>query len=293
MFKKVLIATDGSSAAEGVAACAGELRRLGTSDVLLSQFFMIPEQVAFPDEIKSDIETSLVPVRNKLTRQGFSVKTVVEAGLPDLEIPRLAERENCSLIAAGSHGHGFAEEIFLGGTVAEILHRATRPLLIVRICSDQEGDRMTCKARSCDFLRHVLFPTDFSPHADYALDYLLEIAAAGAERISLLHVQDQSRLRRHLEHRLEEFNAVDAQRLDELKKRLEAAGAETVDTEICHGAPAAEILKRGEEASLILMGTHGRGYINELFLGSVSHNTARHASAPVLLIPAPFSKKKP
>jgi nucleotide-binding universal stress UspA family protein len=292
MFKKVLIATDGSPAAESVAACVGELRRLGTSEVLLARFFMIPEQIAFPDEIKSDIETSLIPVRDKLTRQGFSVKIVVEAGLPGLEIPRLAERENCSLIAAGSHGHGFAEEIFLGGTVAEILHRATRPLLIVRICSDPESDRVTCKARSCDFLRHVLFPTDFSPHAGYALDYLLEIAAAGAERISLLHVQDRSRLRGHLEHRLEEFNAVDAQRLDDLKKRLEAAGTGTVDTEICHGAPAAKILKRGEEASLILMGTHGRGYINELFLGSVSHNTARHASAPVLLIPAPFSKKK-
>jgi len=92
---------------------------------------------------------------------------------------------------------------------------------------------------------------------------------------------------------MEEFNAVDAQRLDELKSRLKAAGAKAVDTEICHGAPVAKILKRGKEASLILMGTHGRGYINELFLGSVSHNTARHASAPVLLIPAPFNKKKP
>ncbi|MCA1785684.1 MAG: universal stress protein [Desulfobacteraceae bacterium] len=33
------------------------------------------------------------------------------------------------------------------------------------------------------------------------------------------------------------------------------------------------------------MGTQGRGFLGEFFLGSVSHNVARHSVAPVLLVP--------
>jgi nucleotide-binding universal stress UspA family protein len=37
---------------------------------------------------------------------------------------------------------------------------------------------------------------------------------------------------------------------------------------------------------LVVMGSQGRGFVEELFLGSVSHNVARHSRAPVLLIPS-------
>jgi nucleotide-binding universal stress UspA family protein len=33
------------------------------------------------------------------------------------------------------------------------------------------------------------------------------------------------------------------------------------------------------------MGTQGKGFIKELFLGSVAHNVARLAPCPVLLVP--------
>jgi hypothetical protein len=39
-------------------------------------------------------------------------------------------------------------------------------------------------------------------------------------------------------------------------------------------------------AHLVVMGSQGRGFVKELFLGSVSHNVARHSDAAVLLIPA-------
>ncbi|MHB9035768.1 MAG: universal stress protein [Armatimonadota bacterium] len=33
------------------------------------------------------------------------------------------------------------------------------------------------------------------------------------------------------------------------------------------------------------MGTHGRGFISDIFAGSVSHNVVRLSQSPVLLIP--------
>ncbi len=287
MFKNVLIATDSSPATDAVVACAGELHRLGSTHALLAQCFMIPEHVAFPAEIEAHIKTSLEPFQSALRQKGFSTKIKIEPGLPSLEIPRMAEKEACSLIAIGSHGQNFSSEILLGGTASEIMHRTTLPLLIVRIHHEKKPEE------SCDFMRHVLFPTDFSNHAEYAFEYLLKIAKKGAKQITLLHAQDMSRLRGHLEHRLDEFDATDRQRLDDLKTRLNACSDASVSVSLCHGSPTEEILKQNLHASLIVMGTRGRGYINELFMGSVSHNTARHASVPVLLISKPFKNVKP
>ena len=39
----------------------------------------------------------------------------------------------------------------------------------------------------------------------------------------------------------------------------------------------------------VILGARGRGYVSELFLGSVSHNVVRHAPAPVLVV----SKRQP
>ena len=68
-----------------------------------------------------------------------------------------------------------------------------------------------------------------------------------------------------------------------------APGPAGVRCDITNGSPVNEILKKAREdaASLIVMGSQGRGYISELFLGSVSHNVARHAGMPVLLVPSP------
>lgn len=292
MFKKVLIATDSSPATEAIISCASELQGIGSRQALLAQCFMIPEHVAFPSEIETHIKTSLEPFKTALNKKGIPTEIRVEAGLPGLEIPRLAEQENCSLIAIGSHGHNFASELLLGGTASEILHRATRPLLIVRIVCDKEDPSAVCINQPCDFMQQVLFPTDFSDHAEYAFEYLLEIAAKGAQQITLLHVQDKPRLKKHLAHRLDEFDAIDQQRLHTLKTRINAISSASVSEILCHGSPTEEILKQNAGTSLIVMGTHGRGYMNELFMGSVSHNIARHASAPILLIPKPFNKNR-
>jgi nucleotide-binding universal stress UspA family protein len=55
-----------------------------------------------------------------------------------------------------------------------------------------------------------------------------------------------------------------------------------------YGIPTAEILHEAATGnySLIIMGSQGKGYIREIFLGSVSHNIARHAGVSLLLIPA-------
>jgi len=38
--------------------------------------------------------------------------------------------------------------------------------------------------------------------------------------------------------------------------------------------------------SLIVLGSQGRGFFNEIFIGSVSHQVARQSDVSVLLVPS-------
>lgn len=287
MLSKVLLATDASAASLAVVGCAKALHQVGVRECVLAQCFQVREHVAFPDQIKAYIESTLDRQRRMLEKQGLRTTVAVEAGLAGTAIPRMAKERDCSLIVVGSHGHNLASEILLGGTATEIIHHATKPVLIVRLKVDEYSGRAVCAGGGCDFTHHVLYPTDFSDHSVHAFAYVSELVARGARRVTLLHVQDNARLGKHLEHRLDEFNAIDRERLTMMTERLKTLGDPQVDMEIPYGSPIDEILKRtgGGRASVVVMGSHGRGFISELFLGSVSHNVARHSEVPVLLIP--------
>jgi nucleotide-binding universal stress UspA family protein len=58
------------------------------------------------------------------------------------------------------------------------------------------------------------------------------------------------------------------------------------------GYPAEEILNVTDEegCDLIILGTHGKGFLKQTFLGSVSNAILHRAQKPVLLIPFPSEK---
>lgn len=106
--------------------------------------------------------------------------------------------------------------------------------------------------------------------------------------MTLLHVQEKERIDKYLKDRLPEFNEIDRARLERLKKRLINIGTREVNIEIPYGSTTQEILREvnNNPYSLVVMGSQGRGFICEVFLGSVSHNIVRKAPVPVLLVPA-------
>jgi nucleotide-binding universal stress UspA family protein len=59
---------------------------------------------------------------------------------------------------------------------------------------------------------------------------------------------------------------------------------------LAEGDPAEEILRAAEEegADLIVMGTHGRGGLSRLLMGSVAEAVMRKALCPVLTVRGPI-----
>jgi nucleotide-binding universal stress UspA family protein len=140
-------------------------------------------------------------------------------------------------------------------------------------------------------LKKILVPTDFSECSEAAMRYGFELAHAFDATLHLLHVVEDSSntpwmvdgFPVSLAEVLERFQ-------DESRKRLHAsipAGDLSRVVVSCPiAAPVSEILRYAEEESvdLIVMGTHGRGFLAHALIGSVAERVVRRAPCPVLTV---------
>jgi nucleotide-binding universal stress UspA family protein len=287
MFPRVLVASD-LGVPEPLATCVGGLHVLGSQEAVLVHCLEMPELGAFQEGLLRLLVPSLDKQVALLKEAGMESRYEVLLGLPQVEINDYAERKDCSLIVVSTRVHSLAAEVILGGVASAVIHSARKPVLVLRLADRPSGREAACETWPCAPLRRVLFPTDFSDNAEHAFGYVERLVEAGAREVTLLHVQDRTKLGKYLEDRLEEFNVTDRGRLERLKSQLLKKGATDVRIELPYGFPTSEILARTRpaDASLVVMGSQGRGFVSEIFLGSVSHNVARRAPIPVLLIPA-------
>lgn len=288
MFSRFIVATDLSQASFALVNSIGGLRASGSQHCLLLQCLSLQEVGSVASAYTTDkIDRVREEQKKILEKQGFTVEERIVPGFVQQEINRLANVYDCSLIVVGSQEHSMVAEAFLCGVTSDIIHNARRPVLVVRLEKKKEGANLCIQASRCDLSGHVLFPTDFSENADIAFLFLKEIVSEGSAHVTLLHVQDKVRIAPHLKHMLDEFNKIDRERLEKMKANLEEKGNVHVHIELVYGAPYTEIIRviREKQVNLVLMGSQGRGFVKELFLGSVSHNVARNSEASVLLIP--------
>lgn len=142
-------------------------------------------------------------------------------------------------------------------------------------------------------VRHILVPTDYSPHAEKALDYAIGLAKTFDARITLVHsyhvsvpmaVPDPVIMPQGF---WEDARKRATEALDELKRKVEAEGI-ACDTHVSAEPPfqAIAALAESEEADLIVMGTRGLTGLKHVMLGSVAERTVRLAHCPVITVKA-------
>lgn len=284
MFERIIVVPDLSDNSLALVERLSVLKTYGVKECLLLHCLDagVANSVTL-SYITTVLETNLNAQKEVLEKHGFSVEARLAPGILSRMVNKIALEEDYSLIVVGAHKHSFTNETFSDGFVYDIIHYARKPVLVVRL--GDAGEPAT--AGSFSISDHVLLPTDFSENADQAFECLMEMAHAGVRKITLMHVQNPD-LSTYFGDRLEEFNRVDDERLQYLKKRLQSISDAEISTEIKQGNPSVKVLKAVKETGvqLVIMGSQGRGFAKELFLGSVSHNIVRQADASVLLIPS-------
>lgn len=288
MFNRIIVVTVLSPASFGLVNCLEGLKVFGAKQCLLLQCLSFQEAASTALSYSTARQENTLHEQQKvLEAQGFEVESRIVPGFAKLEINRVADEEEDSLIAVGTHAHSMVGDAMLGGVAYELIHSARKPILLIpqeKKCSEGDAGIQTTHR---NFSEHILFPTDFSENADHAFTYVEKLAADGAQHITLAHVQDKSRIDPHLTYRLDEFNEIDHRRLAMLRERLPTRENLTVDISLSYGSPYEEITRliRERNVHMVVMGSQGRSFVKEVLLGSVSHNVARHSIAPVLLIP--------
>lgn len=142
-------------------------------------------------------------------------------------------------------------------------------------------------------LSRILVPVDFSETSAAALKYALALADAFGSQVHVLHVVDASAS----QHLAAEMAMVSDTALEAERTRAEAELAQLLTRDevsryrarlvTVSGAPFSGIVTyaRQEGIDLIVMGTHGRGPVAHLLIGSVAERVVRKAPCPVLTIP--------
>ena len=146
-------------------------------------------------------------------------------------------------------------------------------------------------------LKKILVATDFGDAAEVAFAYGRELARTFRATLDVLHVADNVMARSFVgDGYLATFPELQRDVEDAARKRLDAmicdedrAILNAKPVLITSTSPALAIVEYAREAGvdLIIMGTHGRGAMAHLLMGSVAERVVRTAPCPVLTVRQP------
>jgi len=139
-------------------------------------------------------------------------------------------------------------------------------------------------------IKKILVPTDFSDSAHHALCYALTFAVEFKAEVVLLHVVETLAVGYASDlfpvPMAEVFQEMSGYARAEIAKLAEEARAKGANVRelVVQGKPSAEIVRVAQEESvdLLVLGTHGKGMLDQALFGSTTERVIRKAPCPVL-----------
>jgi len=243
-------------------------------------FYAYPDVANDPfQDLRAHAEQQLQEFVKSRTRDGIELESVVREGAVTDQILAFAEAHAVDLIVMGTHGqHGF-DHVLLGSVTEKVLRKARCPVLAVR----KPSHNFVAPENGNDpiHLRKILFATDFSRHAERALDYALSLAREYEAELTLLHVLEEippswdlSTATADVVSRLEKPIPVEARDWCTPKPRMRV------------GRPYQEIVRYAleTETDLVILGVRGRNALDLALFGSTTHRVIHQAPCPVLAV---------
>ena len=144
MYHCILVPLDGSKRAEAILPHVEELAMgLGAKLIFLQVVEPPPiitdSEAPYLEGFQEQIEEMtkqagvyLKGVHGEFREKGIESRVQVSHGPVVKGVINIAESQNADLIAIASHGRNNLSKVFYGSVAAGILHRADRPLLVIR-----------------------------------------------------------------------------------------------------------------------------------------------------------------
>ena len=157
-------------------------------------------------------------------------------------------------------------------------------------------------------IKKIIYATDLSKNSAFALTYAVNAAVRYDSELVILHVLERINpavenvligklgdqyFVEDFKERSEEAQAGIEQRLERIFGKMPPETVERIrpkiEKVICEGFPPEQILGKADEhnCDVIVMGTHGKGFLSQTFLGSMAKMVLRRTRKPVFIVPLP------
>lgn len=281
MFKKILYPTKFEEFALPILknlTClkAGGLEEVIIANVIETESLLIIRDSGLPldfDRIRDSAQRKMGTYAEYLKAEGIAVKTKIVEGSLVPELLKAADEEDVSLIVAGRQKRDILGELFVGSTTDRIIRRSAVPVLVAKYHVLKETAGETTEQYCTNMFRKILYPTDCSSSAERAKQYIPALHRVGASEIIVVHVLEN------------EFELGIKEKLGVLKQEFQSQGFRVL-VHLIRGKPYMEInrIATEEDVSLIVMGSHGKGFMEVIFWGSVSQRVVEYSEKPALVV---------
>jgi nucleotide-binding universal stress UspA family protein len=183
---------------------------------------------------------------------------------------------DASLIVVGARGMSGFKGLLLGSVSRYVLHAATVPVAVIRTGAGPTDDPVVVGLDGSDPSRRALtWAVDYAGCRTLRL-VALHASAAGSAPLVGLHAPPDVRHREEAARQLleAELSAVD-----------ESALVEPIERRVVEQRPSEALVEASSLASLVVVGSRGRGQLTSTLLGSVSDQVSHHATCPVVVVP--------
>jgi nucleotide-binding universal stress UspA family protein len=294
MIDHILIPLDGSSIAECVLPHTVAVAEAMNAEVTLLRA-VEREATAGSRAIdplswhmrKSEADSYLGEIAERLRDTGLSVKTVLTEGRPPGRIIDYARNEGVGLIIISSHGRSGLSRWNINSVVQKVILQAYAPTMIVRAYQPTPEELTGLRYEK------LLVPLDGSKRAECTLPWAKSLAEFHRCKLLLTHVVNRPEVPRRAPLTEEERDLVE--RLTELNRQEGEAYLQGVSSRLGSAAdvrllvsdnPSAALhgVVDEEDVDLVVMAAHGYSGESRWPYGSIALNFVAYGSTPLLMI---------
>ena len=243
------------------------------------------ETMVDPQELRARVEVSTkAQVQDILaTVEGVEWDLNISIGYPAKEIQQIVAEVDAGLLVAATHSRSGLERLLLGSVSRKLMFTLQVPFLIV-------PGSLPVERQALHRTESIMIACDFSEDSGAAIEIGLAFAKAFKAKLTLATVIEQGQLDQILTVDPQKDRAIANRLIDELTKKLQDQLPEDLksvsETVVLAGHPHEELNKYAilNHVDLIVMGVHGRGFIENLMVGSTTDRLVRLGQFPVLAV---------